>query len=466
MHSWRLNLNTLAYDNSHVCKEPLDYQTIDKKHIILPKQKRSLKNPYLSDQSSGECSVRWLNHASVYFKCDEISILTDPWLFGPAFMTGWWLSEPSAIEAVELLKNVDYIFISHNHPDHLHPETLSLIEKNKPIIVADFTTKSTEKFLSALGFTNIIPLPFNTIYKITTNVQISVLKSGDFRDDSGLYLSLNRNQMLLTVDSNILNANVLPQDIDLLMTSFAGGASGFPLCFENYTNKEKQAITRRNKLAIRSSVISYLEHTKPKNYMPYAGMFAEYAERDQFILQSNAKNSAQTYQSIAEQAGANFIKPEKNKVLFFKKGILQIKQIQIDLLPVENYQFYIDQYKHDYPYSSKKIIAYLEKSEFYGNHLVQFIPTNDDFDQIVNDIIYADFKNQKFQVITEENLISSAQGIKVMKLFIRAEVLACIVENKLPWEDFSIGFQMRVERSPNEYESDLWYHFTNNLHQL
>ena len=27
---------------------------------------------------------------------------------------------------------------------------------------------------------------------------------------------------------------------------------------------------------------------------------------------------------------------------------------------------------------------------------------------------------------------------------------------------FSIGFQMRVVRFPNEYESDFWYHFTNN----
>ena len=51
--------------------------------------------------------------------------------------------------------------------------------------------------------------------------------------------------------------------------------------------------------------------------------------------------------------------------------------------------------------------------------------------------------------------------MRVMQLRVRKEIMACIIENKLPWEDFSIGFQMRVKRSPNEYASYFWYHFTN-----
>ena len=126
-------------------------------------------------------------------------------------MTGWWLNEPSTLDSIELLKEVDYIYISHNHPDHLHPETLHLVSKDKKIIVGDFETKSTEKYLRALGFTNIISLGFNDIYDIVPNFQISILKSGDFRDDSGIYFNLNGYQVLLTVDCNFLNSNILPQ---------------------------------------------------------------------------------------------------------------------------------------------------------------------------------------------------------------------------------------------------------------
>ena len=32
----------------------------------------------------------------------------------------------------------------------------------------------------------------------------------------------------------------LDQGVDFLASSFAGGASGFPLCFENYTQSEKE----------------------------------------------------------------------------------------------------------------------------------------------------------------------------------------------------------------------------------
>ena len=38
----------------------------------------------------------------------------------------------------------------------------------------------------------------------------------------------------------------------------------------------------------------------------------------------------------------------------------------------------------------------------------------------------------------------------------------CTIYNKIPREDFSIGFQIRINRSPNTYESKFWYHFTNN----
>jgi len=51
----------------------------------------------------------------------------------------------------------------------------------------------------------------------------------------------------------------------LLCSSFAGGDSGFPLCFENYTEQEKKAVVTRNCGAIKV--------TKARYFMPYAGFF-------------------------------------------------------------------------------------------------------------------------------------------------------------------------------------------------
>lgn len=461
MHNWNLNLNTLKYNDSHVCKREAEYKVIDNSKIELLNTINHLENPYLLKEKNSNFTIRWLNHATVYIENNGIRFITDPWLFGPAFMTGWWLDEPSTVDSIELLKNSDFIYISHNHPDHLHPETLSLVPKDKKIIVGNFTTKSTEKCLRALGFTNIICLEFNDIYEIVPNFQFSLLKSGDFRDDSGIYFNINGNQILLTVDCNFLNSNVLPQNIDLLMTSFAGGASGFPLCFENYNIEEKHKVVQRNKMAIKLSVTNYLKATKPKYYIPYAGMFKEYAERDLSIRENNLKNSTKDYELICNNLKVKYIEPRKDEIIEFNDKIVTKKKNKVTYLQKEDTFFYIQKYKEDYIYSSSNLLSYLKKAEFYNNQILQIIPTNDSFDEIIDEVVFADFKNQVFKTIHQDDIINSFEGFRVMKLFVRREIIACIIENKLPWEDFSIGFQMRVDRSPNEYESEFWYHFTN-----
>ena len=36
-----------------------------------------------------------------------------------------------------------------------------------------------------------------------------------------------------------------------------------------------------------------------------------------------------------------------------------------------------------------------------------------------------------------------------------------VLLNRKPWEDLSIGFQCRIYRNPNVYNSEFWHYFTN-----
>jgi CMP-N-acetylneuraminate monooxygenase len=355
------------------------------------------------------------------------------------------------------------VYISHNHPDHLHPETLAVLDKNKPIITPNFTSASSEKFLKKLGFKNVITPNFLEIMEITEGFQFSILKSGDFRDDSGIYICANGHEILLTVDANYLNSYVLPKNIDLLMTSFAGGASGFPLCYENYSEEEKKHVVKRNRNSIKASVINYLKLTFPNFYMPYAGMFSEFSERDIYIKERNIKNSFEDYQKIASEANATAIQPESNKLIYFKDGQMQLESLaDVDYLQKEDTSFYIQNLKEDFVYNPEKVITYLMNSQYHRNQIIQIIPTNDNFMTCNGEIVFADFNLGVFKTIQESELIDKKEGYRVMQLKIRSEVIMCIIENYLPWEDMSIGFQMRVSRIPDEYESDFWFHFTNN----
>jgi CMP-N-acetylneuraminate monooxygenase len=460
MHGWQLNLESLKYNDSHVCKDKINFEVDSEGNLLLSDVKSSLVNPFKKSKN-GILNIRWLNHAAVYLECNGKSIVTDPWLFGPAFLTGWWLATPSHKDSIELLKKADYVYISHNHPDHLHAETLSLLHKDKKIIVADFTTKSCEKYLKSLGFTNIDALPFNEIFEITEDFQVSILKSGDFRDDSGIYISANGYEVLLSVDCNFLNSYVLPKKIDLLMTSFAGGASGFPLCYENFSSDEKDNVLKRNRGAIKLSVSKYIQATEPTYYMPYAGMFKEKSYRDSYIYNTNIKNSLEEYQILAKTFGIEMIVPLSNQELVFNNDVLVKNEIVNDNLIEEDTLFYIDKLKEEYSYNTDTIINYLKNSRYKGNQIVQFIPTDDNFEEIVRPIVFADFNKNIFKTINPFELIEVEENCRVMQLKIRPEIFMCVIENKLPWEDFSIGFQMRVKRYPDEYESDFWYYFTN-----
>lgn len=76
-------------------------------------------------------NIKFINHACIQIFLENYSILIDPWFCGKVFNESWALLNETKIEDVEL-KSVKYIFISHEHPDHLNFFTLKKIyEINK-----------------------------------------------------------------------------------------------------------------------------------------------------------------------------------------------------------------------------------------------------------------------------------------------------------------------------------------------
>ena len=148
-----------------------------------------------------------------------------------------------------------------------------------PILTAGFKANSTKLILEECGFKNIKVMDFSTrLTNANSEFSIAVLKSGDFRDDSGILFEIGEFKGILNVDSNFLNFGKLPE-VDLFASSFAGGASGFPLCFENYNQSQKDVILNKNKKADKYAISKNLSLTNAKYFLPYAGSFTEKAER-------------------------------------------------------------------------------------------------------------------------------------------------------------------------------------------
>ena len=98
--------------------------------------------------------IRLINHSSLYMNFSEdLRILTDPWYSGLAFDGGWSLIyENNEVFVKNLLNKVDYIYITHEHPDHFSipffkKYSEQLKEKNIKIIFQKTLDKRVEEFL-------------------------------------------------------------------------------------------------------------------------------------------------------------------------------------------------------------------------------------------------------------------------------------------------------------------------------
>ena len=460
MHNWEFVPQTGVYKNGLV-KKKKDFEIHNNQISVINKQ---FKPEIKFIDKKTDIKIRYINHAFLIIESDNFKFATDPWALGPAFNTGWWLQHKTIVNWKEELNSCDFIYISHNHPDHCHELTLSYINKEIPLVVPNFITDSTSLLLKDFGFKNINKLNFEDQYQFKkTELIFTLFKSGDLRDDSGLYFSAGDFKGLLTVDANNLNFLKLPS-IDLLASSFAGGAHGYPLNCENYKLEDRIKMLNTDRKFIKQTKNKYLQKIKPKFFLPYAGFFKEVLKRDEIYIKYNKKNQVSDYKNFCKKLDIQLLDVEVKSIFNFDKN-KKVKsdsytgQYHIDI-GEENYlKYFKEKYqKIDLDY----IKNYFKKSRFNDNSTLFISLTDDNFENSkINFRI--DFKKKIIFSILENEYLDKSLKIEdnYLHMKVRKESFLNTVYNKRSWEDISIGFQNRQFRKPNTYNSKFWFHFSN-----
>jgi CMP-N-acetylneuraminate monooxygenase len=474
LHNWILDLDSLTYKGVNVSKKRLPFKVVDDM-LEIKKTDMSLRLDLPEAPSDIDMRIRFLAHASVAISGDDLTIVTDPWLIGPCFSTGWWHAFPPKMDVLDVLRRADAVYISHNHPDHLHLETLQYLPREMPMIVPDFESGSVKSILLAEGFKDIRALPFNKTFRINdSGVVISLFQAGDFRDDSGLFMQVGKTSTLWAVDANRLNDYVLPRPVDFVGTSFASGASGFPLCFTMLSETEQNNIVIRNRNALVAAVVEYVRATDARHYMPYAGYFTEAAPRDAEIKRRNRKNSPS---DIAHSLNARFpevrfFDPTEHDTIvvndgkFTSENSRALRSEGISELSISSY--ISQQVNAGASCTTRHIVHYFEQSDFHDALILYLQPTNDEFgpDGDGFKIIFgADapvvISLDCIELADEYENVSDQPKVNTKFIRIRRHALQEAIVKGLPWENLSIGFQCRVHRKPNVYNVGFWFHFTN-----
>jgi len=168
--------------------------------------------------------IRWINHAGYELTSNGVRIVHDPWIEGFAFQDGWSLVAQSRY-AYEDFAGVDYIWFSHEHPDHFAPGVLRKIPENIRATITVLYRLTRDKrvvsFCRKLGF-KVQELPDRQPVRLKNDITITCGFDGD---DSWSFL--------VTPGGTYFNANdcvgarwrevarILPRPVDVLLTQFS-----------------------------------------------------------------------------------------------------------------------------------------------------------------------------------------------------------------------------------------------------
>jgi len=76
----------------------------------------------------------FVNHSSFIITKDNVSLAADPWIEGSVFNKSWDLLSVTKESSKQNLINSDYIWFSHEHPDHFNPKNLNIFSDKNTFI--------------------------------------------------------------------------------------------------------------------------------------------------------------------------------------------------------------------------------------------------------------------------------------------------------------------------------------------
>ena len=216
--------------------------------------------------------IVYYSHASFKVSSsDNISVLTDPWIANPIYGNSICLFPQLEICKEDYIDQ-DYLYISHDHPDHLCITTLKLFKKSIKILIRKYDDASVIKNkLIDLGFLNIIEMKDRETKKLSSNFEVTLYcdhTSTDslmiFKDDNHCFV--DQNDCLLDEETYKEIGNKF--DIDLGAVFYSGG-SMYPGCFD-YSHEKKVELTKKRIYDQFDYSISSMKYMKIKNIIPGA----------------------------------------------------------------------------------------------------------------------------------------------------------------------------------------------------
>jgi CMP-N-acetylneuraminate monooxygenase len=401
-------------------------------------------------------------HACLEVSYEGFTLLTDPWLDGPAFMSAWAPYPPPQVSGADL--RPDAILITHEHSDHFHEPTLRHFDRRIPIFVPDFPNQRLTRRLAALGFLQVTPLRFGEVHAIHDRWTVTGFEAESYWNDAFALIDVDGFRIFDINDAGINHriAALVP-GIDLLAVQFSAGASGYPWTWTHLSDQQKAEMSGRacaGKLnLIRESVQLY----RPHSVLPFASHFTLWHP------------SHEAYRRLMK----------RNSLADVKAALDGVDVDVIDLLPGETWNVgngLIHRLDDRDACVGPPSVEYVERIVAAGI-FSSLYPTDDGLSRdellryleslnAVPDIIHCEDLTVRLRACSAAgdrqidvafavaagrlSVLEQAPDVANLNITIPLAVLTSVVRDGLSWDEAFIGYWCRFDRHPNVYHAGFW----------
>ncbi len=221
--------------------------------------------------------ITYVNHAALLIEVDGLKIVTDPWLKGTSYCGQWFLfPKPGKIEKVF---DADVILYSHGHEDHLHPESLKLLNKSAKVFYPYSWYDGAKPFFDEFGFKNLTEAVNEKTYKIGSDTTVTYFSN----NLDNVIVIESCGKVLVDVNDALhsapeANMRVIISkikkrwaNIDYVFSSY-GGAAYFPNCIK-FAGKDDIEIGKTRELFFLNNFCTLVKLLNPVFAIPFASDF-------------------------------------------------------------------------------------------------------------------------------------------------------------------------------------------------
>ncbi len=222
-------------------------------------------------------NVEYVCHACLVIETEDLRIATDPWFAGSANCNQWFIF-PKPINTNKL-SNLDAIFISHGHEDHLHEKSLRMLPKTAKIFYPYSFFGGAKEYLESLGFDTVKEAVTFKTYKVSDKTSVTfLLNSHDsiMVIESGGKVLVNINDALHSAPEKVIDFYIAEikkrwQKIDYVFSG-CSGSSYFPNTM-HLNGKDDFEIGKTREQLFVHSFCHIVKQLQPKIAVPFAADF-------------------------------------------------------------------------------------------------------------------------------------------------------------------------------------------------